>query len=190
MFRTTRVVEEATPVLREAIAAPGSRDAYNSAFTKSFPGGRLVMTGANSAAALRSTPARYLALIGAHHVPETDEGASNARDSICPGHEFRPVRERKPEQLADHRKGQLSCISLDEIGWASFSEQFAGELVGDRQNARSISRTARRRKASPTIPRNRVWSGRLHVIRERATVFQHTAPRVRQRDAVTHAGRS
>jgi len=65
MFRTTRVVEEATPVLREAIAAPGSRDAYNSAFTKSFPGGRLVMTGANSAAALRSTPARYLALIGA-----------------------------------------------------------------------------------------------------------------------------
>ena len=96
MFRTTRVVEEATPVLREAIAAPGSRDAYNSAFTKSFPGGRLVMTGANSAAALRSTPARYLALIGAHHVPETDEGASNARDSICPGHEFRPVRERKP----------------------------------------------------------------------------------------------
>jgi phage terminase large subunit GpA-like protein len=53
---------EATPVLREVIAAPRSRDAYNSAFTKSFPGGMLVMTGANSAAALRSTPARYLAL--------------------------------------------------------------------------------------------------------------------------------
>ena len=53
---------EATPALREVIAAPRSRDAYNSAFTKSFPGGVLVMTGANSAAALRSTPARYLAL--------------------------------------------------------------------------------------------------------------------------------
>jgi len=53
---------EATPVLHDAIAAPRSRDAYNSAFTKSFPGGVLVMTGANSAAALRSTPARYLAL--------------------------------------------------------------------------------------------------------------------------------
>jgi phage terminase large subunit GpA-like protein len=52
---------EATPVLRDAIAAPRSRDAYNSAFTKSFPGGMLVMTGANRAA-LRSTPARYLAL--------------------------------------------------------------------------------------------------------------------------------
>jgi phage terminase large subunit GpA-like protein len=53
---------EATTVLHELIAAPRSRDAYNSAFTKSFPGGMLVMTGANSAAALRSTPARYLAL--------------------------------------------------------------------------------------------------------------------------------
>ena len=53
---------EATPVLRDAIAAPRSRDAHNSAFAKSFPGGMLVMTGANSAAALRSTPARYLAL--------------------------------------------------------------------------------------------------------------------------------
>ena len=30
---------EATPALRDVIAAPRSRDAYNSAFTKSFPGG-------------------------------------------------------------------------------------------------------------------------------------------------------
>jgi phage terminase large subunit GpA-like protein len=53
---------ESTPALRERISEPRSRDAYNSAFTKSFPGGMLVMTGANSAAALRSTPARYLML--------------------------------------------------------------------------------------------------------------------------------
>ena len=53
---------ESTPALRERISAPRSRDAYNSAFTKSFPGGVLVMTGANSAAALRSTPCRYLFL--------------------------------------------------------------------------------------------------------------------------------
>jgi phage terminase large subunit GpA-like protein len=53
---------ESTPALRERISEPRSRDAYNSAFTKSFPGGMLVMTGANSAAALRSTPCRYLML--------------------------------------------------------------------------------------------------------------------------------
>jgi phage terminase large subunit GpA-like protein len=53
---------EVTPALREKIAAPRSRGAYNSSFVMSFPGGVLVMTGANSAAALRSTPARYLVL--------------------------------------------------------------------------------------------------------------------------------
>jgi phage terminase large subunit GpA-like protein len=53
---------ESTPALRERVSAPRSRNAYNSAFTKSFPGGVLVATGANSAAALRSTPCRYLML--------------------------------------------------------------------------------------------------------------------------------
>jgi phage terminase large subunit GpA-like protein len=53
---------EATPALRELVAAPRSRDAGNSLFRKSFPGGQLVMTGANSAVGLRSTPVRYLFL--------------------------------------------------------------------------------------------------------------------------------
>lgn len=53
---------EATPALRSRISAPRSRDAANSTFAKQFPGGLLVMTGANSASALRSTPARYLFL--------------------------------------------------------------------------------------------------------------------------------
>ena len=53
---------DSTPELKERISAPRSRDASNSAFSKSFPGGMLVCTGANSAAALRSTPCRYVAL--------------------------------------------------------------------------------------------------------------------------------
>ena len=64
--RNTRVrldpLIESTPALKAKISAPRSRDAYNSAFTKSFPGGQLICTGANSSAALRSTPARYLFL--------------------------------------------------------------------------------------------------------------------------------
>ena len=51
---------EATPALRDLVSAPRSRDAGNSLFRKSFPGGQLVMTGANSAVGLRSTPVRYL----------------------------------------------------------------------------------------------------------------------------------
>jgi phage terminase large subunit GpA-like protein len=51
-----------SPVLRDLVASPRSRDAGNSLFRKSFPGGQLVMTGANSAIGLRSTPVRYLFL--------------------------------------------------------------------------------------------------------------------------------
>ena len=53
---------EATPALRDLVSAPRSRDAGNSLFRTSFPGGQLVMTGANSAVGLRSTPVRYLFL--------------------------------------------------------------------------------------------------------------------------------
>ena len=41
---------------------PPSRDSGNTVLSKDFPGGVLVMTGANSAAGLRSMAARYLFL--------------------------------------------------------------------------------------------------------------------------------
>lgn len=53
---------EASPVLRELVVAPRSRESGNSLFRKSFPGGQLFMTGANSAVGLRSLPARFLML--------------------------------------------------------------------------------------------------------------------------------
>lgn len=53
---------EASPVLRDLVVKPRSRDPGNSAFRKAFPGGQLVMTGANSAVGLRSLPARYVFL--------------------------------------------------------------------------------------------------------------------------------
>jgi phage terminase large subunit GpA-like protein len=53
---------EATPRLREKIAPVRSRDGDNSTSQKSFPGGVLAMTGANSAVGLRSMPVRYLFL--------------------------------------------------------------------------------------------------------------------------------
>lgn len=49
-----------TPRLREKIAEKKSRDASNTVDTKDFPGGILVLTGANSPVGLRSMPARYL----------------------------------------------------------------------------------------------------------------------------------
>lgn len=51
-----------TPVLAERIAPARSRDSGNTLFSKDFPGGMLVITGANSAVGLRSMPCRYVFL--------------------------------------------------------------------------------------------------------------------------------
>lgn len=53
---------EATPRLKEKVAGKKSRSGDNNTYFKAFPGGQLIMTGANSAAALRSLPIRYLFL--------------------------------------------------------------------------------------------------------------------------------
>ncbi len=49
-----------TPVLRERVAPSRSRDSGNTMFSKEYPGGMMVLTGANSATGLRSMPCRYL----------------------------------------------------------------------------------------------------------------------------------
>ena len=53
---------EQTPALRERIAESRSRDSGNTLLSKEFPGGVLILAGANSASGLRSMPARYLFL--------------------------------------------------------------------------------------------------------------------------------
>ena len=57
--RINPMIEE-TPVLRERVAKAASRDAANNMFVKEFPGGMLLLSGANSASALASMPIRYL----------------------------------------------------------------------------------------------------------------------------------
>jgi len=51
---------EASPTLRKKIKSPRSRDSGNTIGQKEFPGGVLIMTGAESAVGLRSMPARYV----------------------------------------------------------------------------------------------------------------------------------
>ncbi len=65
---------EGTPELAARVVAPRSRDPGNTATQKRFVGGELVMTGANSAAALRSTPARYIFLDEVDAFPLDVEG--------------------------------------------------------------------------------------------------------------------
>ncbi|WP_246787072.1 phage terminase large subunit family protein [Bartonella bovis] len=53
---------KASPALNERIAPARARDSGNTMFSKEFDGGVLMLTGANSAAGLRSMPIRYLVL--------------------------------------------------------------------------------------------------------------------------------
>ncbi|MCK9994275.1 MAG: hypothetical protein Dbin4_02795 [Alphaproteobacteria bacterium] len=53
---------EQSPAIREKVSPSRDRDSGNTILAKEFPGGILVMTGANSAPGLRSMPARYLFL--------------------------------------------------------------------------------------------------------------------------------
>ena len=59
--RIDPLIEE-SEVLRTLVHDPRSRDSGNTVLAKEFPGGVLVMTGANSAVGLRSMAARYLFL--------------------------------------------------------------------------------------------------------------------------------
>tara|TARA_R100001510_G_scaffold57458_1_gene65593 strand:+ start:1935 stop:3815 length:1881 start_codon:yes stop_codon:yes gene_type:complete len=49
-----------TPILSNLVAPSRSRDSGNTMFSKDFPGGIMVLTGANSAVGLRSMPCRYI----------------------------------------------------------------------------------------------------------------------------------
>src|SRR6478735_9962899 len=73
--RIDPLIEE-SPVLRNLVQSPRSRDSGNTILSKEFPGGILVMTGANSAVGLRSMPARYLFLdeVDAYPPSADDEG--------------------------------------------------------------------------------------------------------------------
>jgi phage terminase large subunit GpA-like protein len=71
--RLAPMIEE-TPILHERIAANASRDGGNSMMTKEFQGGVLIITGANSAAGLRSMPVRYLFLDEVDAYPSDVDG--------------------------------------------------------------------------------------------------------------------
>ncbi len=65
-----------SPALRERVNPARSRDAGNSMLSKEFPGGILVLTGANSATGLRSMAARYIFLdeVDAYPASADEEG--------------------------------------------------------------------------------------------------------------------
>jgi phage terminase large subunit GpA-like protein len=66
-----------TPRLADKVAASKSRDSGNTMLSKEFPGGQLIITGANSAVGLRSMPARnvFLDEIDGYPLDVDEEGS-------------------------------------------------------------------------------------------------------------------
>ncbi len=73
--RIDPLIEE-SPALRQRVRPARARDSGNTMLSKEFAGGILVLTGANSAVGLRSTPARYIFLdeVDAYPASADDEG--------------------------------------------------------------------------------------------------------------------
>ena len=66
--------------LRDKIGDPRSRDSSNTQMSKEFPGGVLLLAGANSAAGLRSMPIRYLMLDETDAYPPDCDGEGSPID--------------------------------------------------------------------------------------------------------------
>lgn len=72
--RIAPLIEESAALRDKVTDNRGRRDSGNTILAKEFPGGFLVMTGANSAVGLRSMPARYLFLDEVDGYPGDIEG--------------------------------------------------------------------------------------------------------------------
>jgi phage terminase large subunit GpA-like protein len=71
--RIKTLIDECPPI-REKVKSARSRDSGNTILAKEFPGGVLVMAGANSAVSLRSMPVRYLMLDEIDGYPDDVDG--------------------------------------------------------------------------------------------------------------------
>lgn len=78
-MRITPMIE-ATPVLSNKIMKARKKDSGNSMFQKDFPGGTLIMAGANSASSLRSVPIKVVVLDEVDAYPSDLDGEGSPID--------------------------------------------------------------------------------------------------------------
>ncbi|WP_274789799.1 phage terminase large subunit family protein [Roseovarius tolerans] len=133
--RIDPLIEE-SPELRERIKPARSRDAGNTMLSKEFAGGILIMTGANSAVGLRSTPARYIFLdeVDAYPASADEEGdpvtLAEAR-SLTFAHRRKVFLVSTPTirglsrierefEASDQRRYHVPCPHCGHVQWLKF----------------------------------------------------------------------
>ena len=122
--------------LRKIVAPARSRDSGNTVLAKRFPGGQLVLTGANSATGLRSMPARYVFLDEVDAYPGDVDGEGDpialaeARTATF-GHRKKlflvstPTikglsRIEREYEASDQRRYFVPCPHCGEMQWLQF----------------------------------------------------------------------
>jgi phage terminase large subunit GpA-like protein len=134
--RLAPMIEE-TPILHERIAANASRDGGNSMMTKEFQGGVLIITGANSAAGLRSMPVRYLFLDEVDAYPADCDGEgdpvqlaekrtttfSRRKVYLCSTPTIKDVSRIEREfNTSDQRRYFVPCPHCDHKQWLRWAQ--------------------------------------------------------------------
>jgi phage terminase large subunit GpA-like protein len=133
--RIDPLIEESAE-LRKIVAPARSRDSGNTVLAKRFPGGQLVLTGANSATGLRSMPARYVFLDEVDAYPGDVDGEGDpialaeARTATF-GHRKKlflvstPTikglsRIEREYEASDQRRFFVPCPHCDVMQWLQF----------------------------------------------------------------------
>lgn len=146
--RLDPLIEE-SPVLRSLVRASRSRDSGNTTYGKKFPGGVLLLTGANSAVGLRSMPARWVFLdeVDAYPGDVDEEGdpitLAEARTTSF-GHRSKlflastPTikglsRIEKEFELSDQNRYHVPCPHCGGLQWLQFER-----LKWDKGNPESV----------------------------------------------------
>ena len=133
--RIDTLIDE-SPALRNLVKPARSRDAGNTMLSKDFPGGVLVMTGANSAVGLRSMPARYLFLdeVDAYPASADEEGdpvalacarmatfAHRAKAFLVSTPTIRGLsRIEREYETSDQRRFFVPCPHCEAMQWLKF----------------------------------------------------------------------
>ena len=133
--RIDPLIEE-SPELRELVMPSRSRDSGNTILGKRFPGGQLVLTGANSAVGLRSMPARWVFLDEVDAYPgdldgEGDPIALAEARTISFGHRSKVFLASTPTikglsriereyEMSDQQRYHVPCPHCGGMQWLQF----------------------------------------------------------------------
>lgn len=145
--RIAPMIEE-TPALRGLVSEARSRDSGNTVLVKEFPGGTMILTGANSAAGLSSMPIRFLELDEVDRFPGEIEGEGdpialaeertatffNRKVALISTPTVRGVSRIEKEFLASDRRRYFvpcpECGRFDFLTWSGAGDFLSNEDPG------------------------------------------------------------